>query len=1029
MSDNKPISGQQTSVEGSDAPNGEVLKLQIFCKKFNNIGEKAKTEFFEKEVKSNVNYTLDAATGKARYVFVKFKSGDDTAQFKKDVAGLKYKGAELDIHDFYGGDKRSRKVRCETEERAALRKQRRMENLTLKQMREKAKYEKDKTLLEKSAPLYTYSYTEQLKLKEQFIMHAARNFTREVKAHCDKLQYSFPTWARVIKGLLLGVGNLLVKVHKNKPGCIVHEIMGSPEDNLEGYRNKCELTIGYKDYDCTKWGRELTGNQLLISSIAHTPLALGNNSSKFRFEILPGDLSTLPTLKMVIVIELAGTQPEVGFVRKVEGHELLIESGAALPHIPACMKEIEGELRRIVLENYEQVKPFSRHEKTGTWRQVMLRWSPTRREMLMVVMCCEPYDKATSIIRAWAESDANRNLSVPVSSVFMQTNNGVCDACDMKKEDLYHTYISIWGIPEKKVKPVSGFWPGKLGLFDSERRDINAILFAYSDIYGDTKVTMDMLGLEFPLQPASFFQTNVVMCKKLYTAAVRLALTGSPDGDMPKLEDLDQSTLPAAVVDVCSGVGTITQVFASILGTKADGKPRVYGLELVADAVEDAKASAKANGLEGAVKFIAGRAEDTIEDVIKEACSDIKGDQKLTVIVDPPRSGLHPNVLRCLRQCSYISRIVYVSCNPDTLSRDVVQLTKPENDYTTVESHKEMKEEGGILVPKIIIPVDMFPHTYHCEAILLLDREPLAEVFDQSWPGVTPATSSDEVVECEDGAQPSFDAAAVEDDVLCKDDDEAKLLEAKEKDIQSRKMGIDELKALTETTVKNNSTPRGVTPSATGSAKVTPLKKVEVARNKKGVSERGEEVRRKSIENAIKAALKVRSDTSRLERAAFCTGKSSDGKEEGKEKGEGAQGNTSKDVGNPISDRFLNLIPFKAILAAMSFGGILRIIANPNGEYDYIHEEIRELWDPTPVVPPRPAIVERHPLEGKYRDDDEPLYSFEMPNKDEKLRIAKIRESEWEGELPEEDEEIDEEIEEMTFMDKIRSLFAWRTER
>ncbi|KAF4711013.1 tRNA methyltransferase 2, partial [Perkinsus olseni] len=247
----------------------------------------------------------------------------------------------------------------------------------------------------------------------------------------------------------------------------------------------------------------------------------------------------------------------------------------------------------------------------------------------------------------------------------------------------------------------------------------------------------------FPLQPASFFQTNVVMCKKLYTTAVRLALTGSADGDgMPALKDLDSSKLPAAVVDVCSGVGTITQVFASILGPKPDGKPRVYGLELVADAVEDAKASAKANKLDNAVKFIAGRAEETIEDVIKEACSDIQGDQKLTVIVDPPRSGLHPNVLRCLRQCSFITRIVYVSCNPDTLSRDVVQLTRPEADYTAAESREGMKEESGILVPKVIIPVDMFPHTYHCEAILLLDREPLDSSFDQSWSASPTAPSS-----------------------------------------------------------------------------------------------------------------------------------------------------------------------------------------------------------------------------------------------------------------------------------------------
>ncbi|KAF4716691.1 hypothetical protein FOZ63_032034 [Perkinsus olseni] len=126
------------------------------------------------------------------------------------------------------------------------------------------------------------------------------------------------------------------------------------------------------------------------------------------------------------------------------------------------------------------------------------------------------------------------------------------------------------------------------------------------------------------------------------------------------------------------------------------------------------------------------------------------------------------------------------------------------------------------------------------------------------------------------------------------------------------------------------------------------------------------------------------------------------------------------------SDRFWKLIPFNAILAAMSLGGIIRIIANPDGEYDYIHEGIREIWDPTPIAPPRPPIVERHPLERKYQQDDDPLHSFEMPNHDRKLELERIRDSEWDGELPEEEDE-EHVTETQSLVDELMAMLGWRS--
>lgn len=78
------------------------------------------------------------------------------------------------------------------------------------------------------------------------------------------------------------------------------------------------------------------------------------------------------------------------------------------------------------------------------------------------------------------------------------------------------------------------------------------------------------------------------------------------------------------------------------------------------------------------------------------------------------------------------------------------------------------------------------------------------------------------------------------------------------------------------------------------------------------------------------------------------------------------------------------------------------------------------------MVPPRPCIIEQRPLELKYRQDDEPLHSFEMPNTGKSLGIDPIRESEWDGELPEE-EEVSEQTEAETFLEKLISFFGWQS--
>jgi len=122
----------------------------------------------------------------------------------------------------------------------------------------------------------------------------------------------------------------------------------------------------------------------------------------------------------------------------------------------------------------------------------------------------------------------------------------------------------------------------------------------------------------------------------------------------------------------------------------------VYGIEANKNAIEDATANAKRNRIDN-VRFMAGRAEKVLPDLAEAGITfDV-------AVVDPPRAGCQPEVLEALANTE-VRRIVYVSCNPGTLARDLKDLTKL--------GYKAEKAR----------PVDMFPHTYHVECVTLMSK-------------------------------------------------------------------------------------------------------------------------------------------------------------------------------------------------------------------------------------------------------------------------------------------------------------------
>lgn len=191
-------------------------------------------------------------------------------------------------------------------------------------------------------------------------------------------------------------------------------------------------------------------------------------------------------------------------------------------------------------------------------------------------------------------------------------------------------------------------------------------------IFGEDHITDRLCGTRFDIYPDSFFQVNRFLTERLYNKAVKLAhLTGKE-----------------TVFDLYCGAGTITAALAAHAG-------RVIGVEIVPSAVKSAKESLRRAGIENA-EIYEGEAEKVAPRLIKE------GARADVVVVDPPRKGCGEELLAAIRTMAP-ERIVYVSCDPATLARDVKILSP---DYTVVGAY----------------PYDMFPGTSHVETVVLLSK-------------------------------------------------------------------------------------------------------------------------------------------------------------------------------------------------------------------------------------------------------------------------------------------------------------------
>lgn len=194
-------------------------------------------------------------------------------------------------------------------------------------------------------------------------------------------------------------------------------------------------------------------------------------------------------------------------------------------------------------------------------------------------------------------------------------------------------------------------------------------------IYGKGYIEDDLCGLNFGISSRSFYQINSIQTEVLYNKVVEFAgLTGKE-----------------LVLDAYCGVGTIGMVVAS-------RSRKVIGVEINAEAIKNARLNARKNDISN-ISFVCADASDFMVDLAKEGTSvDV-------VLMDPPRDGSDERFLDSIQRLKP-KRVVYVSCGPYALARDLEFLTR-HGEYRVVD----------------MVGVDLFPHTYHVEAIVLLQRK------------------------------------------------------------------------------------------------------------------------------------------------------------------------------------------------------------------------------------------------------------------------------------------------------------------
>ncbi len=339
---------------------------------------------------------------------------------------------------------------------------------------------------------------------------------------------------------------------------------------------------------------------------------------------------------------------------------------------------VDGDYRLILKTTQEyfaerKISFFHRMTHVGYLRHLLVRKASKTGEILVALVtssrCPEGVDEA-ELINGFRDHllALRTEIAADGQGDRKQAENGSCGSVQGEFAGILH-------IVNDSVADV----------VQSDRTDI---------LYGKDYFYEELLGLRFKISVFSFFQTNSYSAEVLYRTAREYAC--DLRGDVSEGHDGDNvgSGKRPILFDLYSGTGTITQLMAPVA-------EKVIGVEIVEEAVEAARKSAKENGLDNC-EFIAGDVLKVLDEV--EEKPDL-------IILDPPRDGIHPKALPKIIAYG-VERIVYISCKPTSLVRDL-----------------EVFLAGGYQVEKAVA-VDQFPWTTGVETVVKLIRKSMDDMAD-----------------------------------------------------------------------------------------------------------------------------------------------------------------------------------------------------------------------------------------------------------------------------------------------------------
>ncbi|XP_045536561.1 tRNA (uracil-5-)-methyltransferase homolog A [Papilio machaon] len=466
----------------------------------------------------------------------------------------------------------------------------------------------EERLKDATIPYWNVPYEEQLKLKEKEIRNILMKYDNEVWKINKERRDEIEAKRKLHNGLSFDLKPI------------------EPSPVTEGYRNKCEFTVGIDDE--TK--KPTVGFRLgsyVTGTVGVAPIQSLNHISE-------------QTKKAVLIFQ--------EFVRK------------------------------------SNLAPFSPADYSGYWRYLTVRHSKFNGEIMLIIALHPQALTAEELEKL--KSDLKEHFNSEESS-----------ACGIKS--IYYELIIKKRVGEDGSKPVH--------------------------LMGSTHIIDVILGRQFRISPEAFFQVNTAGAEILYQNAI----------------DLSETTSDSTVIDICCGTGTIGLCFAKHCG-------RVLGVELVTEAVRDARANAELNCIDNC-EFFAGRAEDALPSVMARA-----GGDQLVAVVDPPRAGLHMRAITQLRNTKKVKRLIYISCSPASAVKNFVDLARA--------SSKTLR--GAPFTPVRAVPVDMFPYTKHVELVVLFERESEATLKSPSDEQFTMDDDKEIKIENNDNSEAALDVNMVKNE-------------------------------------------------------------------------------------------------------------------------------------------------------------------------------------------------------------------------------------------------------------------------